>query len=82
MNVEPELKVRYTIDKSQTPAAGLSVDDDDCTVTIELDMADIEREDFTYPAARVPQEHDDGPIALVVAVSIVFFIVGLKPAEK
>ena len=63
MDVYPGLQVRNGADEPKPAHPGLAGDDDDRTVFIKLDVADIEVEEFGDAGPRVPHEHDEGPVA-------------------
>lgn len=50
-------------DEPEPTHPGLAGDDDDRTVFVELDVADVEVEELGDAGPGVPHEHDEGPVA-------------------
>ena len=62
MNVHPGLQVGNRADEPEPTHPGLAGDDDDRTVFVELDVADVEVEELGDSGPGVPHEHDEGPV--------------------
>lgn len=67
VHIDPGLDVRHGADQAEPPHPGLAGHDHHRTVAIELDVADVEAKEFPYPGTGVPHEHDQCPVARLVA---------------
>ena len=67
VRVDPGLQIRHGADQAEAPHPGLAVHDHHRTVAVELDVADVEVQEFPDSGAGVPHEHDQCPVARLVA---------------
>ena len=67
VRVDPGLQIRHGADQPEAPHPGLAVHDHHRTVAVELDVADVEAQEFPDPGARVPHEHDQRAVTRLVA---------------
>ena len=67
VDVHPGLQVGDRPDEPEPAHPSLASDDDDRTVFVELDVADVEVEEFGYAGPGVPHEHDEGPVPWLFA---------------
>ncbi len=67
VNVHPGLQVGDRADEPEPSHPGLAGDDDDRTIFVELDVADVEVKEFGYAGPGIPHEHDEGPVAGLLA---------------
>jgi len=66
VHIDPGLDVRYGADQTEPPHPGLAGHNHHRTVTVELDVADVEAKEFPDSGAGVPHEHDQCPVARLV----------------
>jgi len=66
VHIDPSLDVRHGADQAEPPHPGLAVHDHHRTIAVELDVADVEAQEFADPGAGVPHEHDQRPVTRLV----------------